>query len=412
MENPRGLLYSSFHKLYNAMSSLEKFEKGNNFFDNIAHLDNFFSEFRNITFVLQKALANTDFFYLYEELRNKYLINDIGRWFVKKRNEVTKQQPFDLEKRISIRLYSATNTVALPELTFTIDNDVEYSTIIESLKKTFLELNAFEVMFSTEFTFHEKGKTEDLYGNFIFGINSIKMLLTELKITIAENSPLCDELEKKIESFNFYKVPKNFLLIDDYIFYCQKDRFEKASRVEFFTDRFDEKISVSKLNDHYKSAGRDIFDGFVTWHLVIFQMQKLLMPTCIIFYNDDTFRMKSFDGSIKTTIYRKMNEIANTIEKDGINKIFFVNEMYTYPSNYILTMDSIDRIKHADGAVLCFYMIDKDLSSYFYSFDTNRLEEGKYLASVFTTRSEMPNKNYGILNSIMKEFEKLKQKSL
>lgn len=59
MNNSRGLLYPAMHKFYSALSSLEKFEKGSNFFDNISYLDNFFSEYRNITFVLQKSLSNT-----------------------------------------------------------------------------------------------------------------------------------------------------------------------------------------------------------------------------------------------------------------------------------------------------------------------------------------------------------------
>src|SRR5579862_1975826 len=107
MDSTRGLLYPALHKFYSALSSLEKFEKGTNFFDNIGYLDNFFSEYRNITFVLQHSLAHTDFLVTYETLRNKYLVNSVGKWFVEKRNEVLKQQPFDLEKRIVITVYSA-----------------------------------------------------------------------------------------------------------------------------------------------------------------------------------------------------------------------------------------------------------------------------------------------------------------
>ncbi len=67
MINSRGLLYPALHKFYSALSSLEKFEKGTNFFDNISYLDNFFSEYRNITFVLQKSLAKTLFMSTYEK---------------------------------------------------------------------------------------------------------------------------------------------------------------------------------------------------------------------------------------------------------------------------------------------------------------------------------------------------------
>lgn len=101
-ENGRGLLYPAYHKLYSALSSLEKFEKGTNFFDNIAYLDNFLSEYRNVTFMLQKSLAHTEYLSAYEENRNKYLLNDVCKWFTEKRNEVLKQQPFDLEKKYAL----------------------------------------------------------------------------------------------------------------------------------------------------------------------------------------------------------------------------------------------------------------------------------------------------------------------
>jgi hypothetical protein len=86
MNNDRGLLYPALHKFYSALSSLEKFEKGTNFFDNIGYLDNFFSEYRNVTFVLQHSLAHTEFLATYNKLRNEYLVNSVAKWFVEKRN--------------------------------------------------------------------------------------------------------------------------------------------------------------------------------------------------------------------------------------------------------------------------------------------------------------------------------------
>ncbi|MCW8897870.1 MAG: hypothetical protein OQJ96_09285 [Flavobacteriales bacterium] len=142
MKNSKGLLYPALHKFYNALSSLEKFEKGSNFFDNISHLDNFFSEYRNITFVLQKSLSKTDFISVYEKLREKHLINNVGKWFVEKRNNIIKESPFDLEKRIVISIYSGKSIFSLPDLVFTIENDVEFSSIVDSLKGDFFKLRS------------------------------------------------------------------------------------------------------------------------------------------------------------------------------------------------------------------------------------------------------------------------------
>lgn len=47
------LLVPAAQKLYSALSSLERFSKHNDFFDNISSLDSFLSEYRNVTFVIQ-----------------------------------------------------------------------------------------------------------------------------------------------------------------------------------------------------------------------------------------------------------------------------------------------------------------------------------------------------------------------
>lgn len=404
MNNSRGLLYPALHKFYSALSSLEKFEKGTNFFDNISYLDNFFSEYRNITFVLQKSLSNTLFMPTYETLRDKYLVNNVGKWFIEKRNEVLKQQPFDLEKRIVINIYSG-QTLSLPELIFTIDNDVEISTIVESLRTTFLSFGRLEVMFSAEFLFYEHGHSEDLYNNLIFGINQMKILLTDMKKAINEECRLSDELERKIDAMNFYKVPKDMLFVDDYVFYCKKGYFEKASRVALLSGPDQLRVPIENINEMYPNG--DLFSKFELMHVVIFQMGKSLLPTCLILYSDDTFELITFGFSIKTTVYRKFNEIAKRIEADKIVSILYVSEMYIYDKNDINNLDSRERVEHAKSEILAFYMIDKHLAIKSRAYDTAQIDDFKYITSVMRSKSneqELPK----FMNPVMQEFARLK----
>lgn len=407
MNNSRGLLYPALQKFHSALSSLEKFEKGTNFFDNIGYLDNFFSEYRNITFVLQHSLAHTGFLTNYEQLRDEYLVNDVGKWFKDKRNEVLKQQPFDLVKRIVITIYSAEATLSLPELIFTVDNDVEISTIIESLRVTLKSLHQLEVMFSAEFFFYEQGHTEDLYDNFIFGINQMKLLLVKLKQIINEHCRLSDELESRIEAMNFYRVPKDFLLVDDYVFFAKKDRFEKGSRVTMWGGHGQTKSPIENLNKAYPNG--DLFSKFELMHLVTFQMQKTLLPTCLVVYGDDTFELITFGFSIKTTVYRKFNEIAKRIEADAITHVLFVTEMYVYDPKH-LNKDSRERVKHAQKEILAFYMVDKELAMKAHAYDTNKVDDFKYIASVLYARPEKPELPY-FMNPVIHEFSQLKTKS-
>jgi hypothetical protein len=405
MGNNRGLLYPALHKFYSALSSLAKFEKGTNFFDNIGYLDNFFSEYRNITFVLQKSLAHTEHKATYEVLRNKYLVNEVCKWFIEKRNEVLKQQPFDLEKRIVITIYSGQSTLALPELVFTIDNDVKSSVIIDSLRQTFLEVSSLEVMFSAEFFFYEHGHTEDLYDAFIEGIGHMKQFLAAMRKAINEECRLSDELEAKIGGLNFYRVPKNMLLVDDYVFYCKKNFFEKASRVEMWAGHQQERSPIANLISKYPEG--DVFQKFELMHLVTFQLQNKLMATTMVTYNDDTFSLSSFGGSIKTTVYRKLYELALLIEKDGITAVHFVTEMYVYDPKIVSEMDSRERLGQARKEILAFFMADKDLTMKAHSYDTRRAEDYEYIASVMFRKkgkAVLP----GFMNPITYEFSRLK----
>lgn len=99
-----GLLFPAYQKLYSALSHLERFDKESNFFDNISAIDNFFNEYRNITFVMQESLRHTEHFGAYEKNRDQFLTD---HWFVKKRNETIKQKPFELIKEVVITLYLA-----------------------------------------------------------------------------------------------------------------------------------------------------------------------------------------------------------------------------------------------------------------------------------------------------------------
>lgn len=406
MKNSRGLLYPALHKFYSALSSLEKFKKGSNFFDNISHLDNFFSEYRNITFVLQKSLAKTEFSSVYEQLRDKYLINDVGKWFVDKRNNIIKEQPFDLEKRIVINIYSGKSIYTLPELIFTIENDVDYSSIVESLRESFLNSGQIEVFFSVDFIFYERGQTKDLYDNFILGITQMKHLLSGMQKVLKEDCILSEELEKRIAKMNFYRVPKDFLFSDDYVFNCKNEKFEKASRIALTTGNENHRAPIENLNQ-FKANG-DILSKFELMHLVIFQMQNKLMPTCMLVYSDNTFELISFDCSIKTTVYRKFNEIAKRIEKDNIVNILFVTEMYTYTVDDIKNLDSKERVKHAKNEILSFFMIDNQLSFKSRSYDTKKVKDFKYIASIMHANSnehELP----AFMNPVKLEFDRLLQ---
>lgn len=404
-DSKRGLLYPAMHKFYSALSSLEKFEKGSNFFDNISSLDNFLSEYRNVTFVLQKSLAHTKYLPIYEELREKFLVNDVCKWFIEKRNAVLKQQPFDLEKRIRITLYSADKILSLPEYVYTIENDVEYSSIIDSLRKQFLELDSTEVCFSAEFSFYEAGSKEDLYDNFIVGINHMKQFMNELKNEINEDCTICEELQSKIDNFYFHNIPKNMLLVDDYIYYTKENQFKKGSRVEVMGQLAEARVPT--LSFEKVLGNTNLAESFIVMHIQIFIMQRMLMPTSMLVFNDKTFSFLSFDGSIKTTVFRKIKEIATRIENEDINYFFYVTQMLRVGDDFEVvnfdefTNDSIDN----ENEVLAFFIVNKDVEVTHYFFDSTKCDDVNYVASILKEKDKKPS-SVNLINPIIEAFKK------
>lgn len=66
--NDTNYLYPALQKFYNALCCLERFNKGQSLFDNVSNMDSFFTEYRNITFVLKCSLSHTDYLESYENV--------------------------------------------------------------------------------------------------------------------------------------------------------------------------------------------------------------------------------------------------------------------------------------------------------------------------------------------------------
>lgn len=109
------ILAPALQKYYSALKSLYDFGQQGDFFDDVSNLDKFFSEFRNITFVIQKAVGTEENREIYSQLRTKYLAGEISKWFVDERNKTTKERPFDLKKELCVDLYLPNGLISLKD---------------------------------------------------------------------------------------------------------------------------------------------------------------------------------------------------------------------------------------------------------------------------------------------------------
>ena len=312
------LLLPVYQKLYAALASLERFGKGQDLYDNIACIDSFLSEYRNVTFVLQKSLAHTGYISLYENLRDKYLKNDQCYWLVKKRNEVLKERPFALEKKLILTIYLPHTAGVFHSESYTIEDEVDYESLIESVKTIISNISAIEVFFSVEFVYKEIASDINLFDSVNYGIEALLSLIAELDKEIGyEVSPMRKTVQNKIEKLLFHRTPKDTWFIDDYVYYRENNIFEKGERLELVTPL---KIGV-KYQDfckllHIEKKGdfiRETFEAFKKMHIISFFKQKKIMPTFLILSGDGVLSMLMYDASIKTTTYRKINYIFRSI---------------------------------------------------------------------------------------------------
>lgn len=363
------LLLPVYQKLYAALASLERFGKGQDLYDNIACIDSFLSEYRNVTFVLQKSLAHTGYISLYENLRDKYLKNDKCSWLVKKRNEVLKERPFALEKKLILTIYLPHTAGVFHSESYTIEDEVDYESLIESVKTIISNISAIEVFFSVEFVYKEIASDVNLFDSINYGIEALLSLIAELDKEIGnEVSPMRKTVQNKIEKLLFHRTPKDTWFIDDYVYYRENNIFEKGERLELVTPL---KIGV-KYQDfckllHIEKKGdfiQETFEAFKKMHIISFFRQKKIMPTFLILRGDGVLSMLMYDASIKTTTYRKINEIAAEIRAGAnIAAVFYVGEMIYYNDINLLNLDYRHRTKHMHSELLSFDLITKNDSA-------------------------------------------------
>lgn len=365
------LLLPAYQKLYSALQSLERFNIGHDLFENIACLDSFLSEFRNVTFVLQKSLAHTDFRREYEAFREHYLKNDDCSWLLKKRNEVQKERPFNLEKILKLSLYHPNGAGVFSTDSYTVADEEDYSSLVAMIKGVIEEMPAIEVFFSVEFVYRERGSERNIFNAIDNGIDAMIALLDNLNKTIGgKSSPARDKVLEKIKILHFHEAPKDFLFIDDYVFYRRDHLFEKGERQEQITP-FKTAIPYSILCDmlHVEKRGDFIdetFEAFEKMHCLALKKNETIMPTFLCLRDDGILSMMMYHASIKTTTYRKIQEIAEEIRGGApIVAVFYACEMLVYEDPEIYNNDYSSRSESENTELISFNKVTKDGAEYY-----------------------------------------------
>ena len=94
------------------------------------------------------------------------------------------------------------------------------------------------------------------------------------------------------------------------------------------------------------------------------------------------------------------------IEIEDIVDVLFVTEMYTYNLKDIKNLDSQERVKHAKSEILFFCALDNQLLIESRSYDTEKVDDFKYIASKMQ-ENQIEKEVPSFMNHIKLEFERL-----
>lgn len=216
------------------------------------------------------------------------------------------------------------------------------------------------------------------------------------------------DILKKIDNFKFDAIPKEMLFIQDYVYYVKTDSYERGKIVHFVIP--DKKIPLKQFLPHHycKSA----FSYFISIHIDAYIHQKRnIMPTFMIIYKDNTFKMKSYSFSLRTTLYRKINDITDIIRREKVKSVYIVGENYYYNLDRDMTLTDFtripysERIQYSQKTLLSFFMIDSNLNKISYSFDEAKIDDKKYVNDVISKKPELKISKLSFLSPIINAFK-------
>lgn len=373
-----GLLYPAYQKLYSAISCLERFRKEHDFFENISCLDTFFSEYRSITLVMQKSLAHTPHIDTY---KNLVATGCLDPWLNAQRVKSVHTHPVEFTKQVDISIYFPDRGIDLLSESFSVEDDVPLSSLNATLKAVFARINPIEVFFSAMCSFSEKDTGEDVLQKALSGLASMQDFMDKMHAAIGEDCHLCNQLRDKISHSSILHTPMDFITVDDYVYYPAKDEFERGGRLAGMLGGgiVPPRSPLKGMNRFHSIREDDYFQKFVVMHIIIGTAD--LMPTFMVVYKDGTFQLITFHADIKTTFYRKINEVAATIISDDVQEVYY---MMTYVlcdyTEENMQRSSKERMLLGKQEFLTFMKVDADLNEEEYFFDSVVLSNREQLA--------------------------------
>ena len=155
----------------------------------------------------------------------------------------------------------------------------------------------------------------------------------------------------------------------------------------------------------------ETFQAFELMHIATYSMHGKLLPTIMTLKEDGTVAMVSYDASIKTTTYRKINEIAHEIRNGApIVAVFHVSEMLLYNDPDAYNQDYSYRSQGEHTDLLSFNKVTKGGAAN-YCICSEALLEGKE-DCLFPTLTKVDTAvSLSFINPLVEAFEYVKARN-
>lgn len=430
MNTEKCLIYPIIQKFYNSLSYLVTINPNNYIFENIPKIDAFLQEFRNITFVMQKQFNTSELKQFYETKKEEYLLNDKMRWFIDTRNTVTKEHPFKLKKAISLKIYTASNNFDEFGTLLTIDRDKNLSELLKEINGILEKYykNRLEVFFSIFILFIENEKEVDVFNRIIFGIKTMWEFISDISKSYQCNCKKCEIImERIIDSINKIQINHHMIFLQDCHYY--KGTIQVGSRInghgmnEGVYDKNKLRFSLATSPGFGEEVCNDDLLLLKRWavnHIIILEAQQeksrkehnILATFCLVFEDNTAEFTEMFGGTLKTTYYRMVNEIAARVRAEKIRAVLYVCEIVSYSSEHYLatlTKSANERQQEAQGTVLYNLIVSKKLDKIMgIGIDYAKLSNREYLVNQLAKPEEMADDFilFPVFNA-MKNFSKI-----
>ncbi len=412
------LMLPALQKFYSALKQLMQFSIENDFYDNVSCIDTFLTEYRSVTFALQKSLGRNDD-PVYIKNRDFYLKGDkvLSDWLIDQRNIVDHEHPFSLKKVLRVVIYDFGNAVVFRQYEQKIDKDEPLGDYLQAIKDTFKSIQIPEINFSAQLLFvNDEDASEKSIFDFIErGVLVMWQFLHAMKADIKDESEVANDIMGRIDSL-FHRMSKRWIIDAlDYCYYQSNDTFERGSSLTMALPeiRMPKELFVLQVKN-LTSTIDNFYDAFIYFHTYAYiEQQHHILSTFYIEFNDETFQVIAFSASIRTTMYRYVNRVANLVEEGNVANVYLVAETVGYGVDLMnnpgfLRLNYEEKKAFRNKTFLTFYKVSSSGEIIPVMMDADDLVDRLSVSAVMSKvkAANQPDQFSVMLSPIMRAFRK------